>query len=197
MRRPSAEYATLLAEYLFARREASWGLPRARLWGTEVNEPEDAGELPAEVVPPQHFHIVDAEDHEWLRAGNRHDRDDRHLAREAGEMGLVEADAIEVVGAVRTDRPPHRVRAKQGHNELGAPETVLDLAHEVRARADLPLVAPDLVTENGEALIEVVGQLLGIAATVAEEEPRSGTGRCGRRRIGGRCRSPHVLAVAA
>ena len=71
-----------------------------------------------------------------------------------------------VVGAVRV---ADGMGAEHGHDELGAAETVLDVAQEVRARADLPHVAPDLVPEEEEVLIEAVGQLLGIAESVAEE----------------------------
>ena len=56
-------------------------------------------------------------------------------------------------------------------------------------------IAPNIITEDGEVLIKAVGQPLGITPTVAEEEPRFGTRGRGRRRIGGRPRSPLVLAI--
>jgi len=46
---------------------------------------------------------------------------------------LVEADAGQVVGVVRVARLADGVVAEQSHDELGAAETVLDLAQEVRA----------------------------------------------------------------
>ena len=126
--------------------------------------------LGRKVAPLKQLDVIEPVDHKRRLAGCGQHGNDGQLAREAGEVQLIQADAIDVVRVVRVTRAADRMRAEQGHDQLRAPQADLDLLHEVPPGNDVPAVAPDNVTVDRQILLEAVGQLRGVAPAIAEED---------------------------
>ena len=122
------------------------------------------------VRPGTKVDVIEPVDEQRRRATGGHDRHDRQAQLVLGIADLVETHTVGTGRVLGIGTAAHGVWAQQRDYNLAAPQPVFDLAVPGMAGADFVDVLPDLITTRRQVNAQPVGQLLGIAAPVANKD---------------------------